>query len=399
MFEQAIAPGYGVRMPKTLVLRALSVAVTLLMVACSGGNSGGTGGGSASGGGTASTGGGTASTGGGTASTGGGTAGTGGGTAGTGGGTASTGGGTASTGGGTASTGGGTSGTGGGSGSADTVCTNEATALCTKLNTCFPAFIQLGYGDVATCTARSKLSCLATFSLNGTGFTADTVTACINAETAANCDQVISNVQPAQCDIRGTLANGAACGDNAQCTTGFCNISSGSCGVCAARVTAGGSCTNGSACASGLVCGGGTCKTAGSAGDVCDSSNPCGGGLYCNAVNVMSSGTCAALVTTAGGACPTASACSFFDGLDCNANMVCSTIPFAQAGAACGIVTGTTYTFCPGGTYCKITTGMASGTCANDAADGATCDASTSCLPNATCTNSLCTLPDPGACM
>jgi len=371
-------------MTKTPLMHALSIAVTLLLVACSNGGGGGTGGGSAG-------------TGGGSGNAGGGTAATGGGTAATGGGTAASGGGTASTGGGTASTGGGTAGTGGGSGNADTICTNETTALCNKLNTCFPAFIQLGYGDVPTCIARGKISCVATFNLNGTGINATTIDACATAETSATCDQIAAGAQPAQCDIRGTLTNGTACGDNAQCSSGYCKISLGFCGVCAARVGAGSACGTSADCTTGLVCGGQTCKSAGSAGDPCDTSNPCGGGLYCSAATA---GSCVALVTTAGGACPTGSGCSFFDGLTCNSSSVCATIPFAQAGSPCGVLTAGSYTFCQGGSYCKIPTGMTMGTCAVDVADGSACDTSTTtCLPNANCVNSVCALPDPGSCM
>ncbi len=331
------------------LLRALFIAVTFSMFACSSGGGGGAGGGSA---------------------------GTGGGTAGTGGGTND------------AGTGGGGSTT-----TPDKACTDYATAACNRYTACAPFYIQVTYPDMPTCIARYKLLCAPAFGVNGGGVTTTNAEACATAIMAESCTDLL-NGQPAACDIRGTLANGTACGTDSQCTSGYCNIGTNGCGVCAARAAAGGACTTTGDCTLGLVCGGSVCKSPGNAGDTCSATAPCLGSLACTSGNV-----CAAASTTPGAACMGSTDCAGVDGIYCNTNMVCATISVAAPGAACGFVAGGLVA-CTGGTYCKTTPPAVMGTCAADAADGAACDAASTqpCISPATCVSSLCKLPDPGAC-
>ena len=125
------------------MIRAAALLIAVLVVGC-GSSTGSTGGGSGGSGGSA----------------GGGSGGSAGGGSGGGGAGGGSGGGT-----------GGSGGSGGGMSSADQACTAYASALCNRVNVCIPFGTETFYGDVATCIARYKLSCVPALGLPTSGAT------------------------------------------------------------------------------------------------------------------------------------------------------------------------------------------------------------------------------------
>jgi hypothetical protein len=286
---------------------------------------------------------------------------------------------------------------GGSSVSADQAATDVASSFCNKYNSCAAPFVQITYGDMATCQARFKLSVAPSLAANGTGATSAQYESCSKDLSAASCDDVLSRNLPQSCQtIAGTLANGAACGEDSQCTGKYCNIGTNStCGACSTLAAAGGTCTTDSGCAYGLACNGGLCSADASAGATCDTTHVCKATLAC--VN----GTCATPLE-AGAACPAVGGpgCDTLKGLYCNTSKVCASYAFANAGQPCGLVSASSYAVCAGGGFCKGAAGLTPGTCEATAADGAACDAvaGPTCMSPATCTSGVCKITDPSSC-
>jgi len=60
--------------------------------------------------------------------------------------------------------------------------------------------------------------------------------------------------------VSGTAANGAGCGDSAECAAGYCDFATATCpGTCNAFVAPDGVCSHGEVCAAGLACDGVHC--------------------------------------------------------------------------------------------------------------------------------------------
>ena len=281
--------------------------------------------------------------------------------------------------------------------SADKACTDLAAALCTQLSNCAAPLITTSYGDVATCQARAKLGCMPSLTAPGTSATPDKLDKCATAFASGTCDALFSRDMPSACiPDPGKLANGAACGDDSQCTSTYCKKPAGMvCGVCGMRSTAGGACAVNEDCDYKLACANMVCVAYGAVGASCDAGHPCAD------PNVCKAGTCAT-PAGAGQACtPTASGgdCDQTKGLFCNPQTrVCAQATFAGAGQPCGIVNGG-FTACSAGGTCKLGAGV-SGTCSAPAADGAACDPANGvgCVAPAECVNSVCKLPDPASC-
>ncbi|MBS1151603.1 MAG: Thiamin-phosphate pyrophosphorylase [Myxococcaceae bacterium] len=290
--------------------------------------------------------------------------------------------------------GGSSGGAGGGSAiTAEQACTNLATAFCNKVNSCTPFAIGAFYGDVATCIARMKLTCLPPLGLSNSGASPAKIDACVPMMTSASCAAMRAGT--AGCHFTGALAAGAVCGSESQCASGYCKLSSFSCGVCAAKVTNGGNCTASEDCLSGSTCINAVCVAKRALGAACSPTLPCGDLLYCKA------GQCSAVVTTAGQACDPndSDSCDFLSGLFCNSSDVCAQIQAAAPGAACGaLVSG--YVDCAGGGTCKTNGGL-SGTCIAPAADGAACDFNNGvdCRASAACEAGVCKLYNPASCL
>jgi hypothetical protein len=292
----------------------------------------------------------------------------------------------------------------GDAGIASTGC-ERAGALCTKLNECAPFLLAAVYGDLATCASRLTKTCTAASQSDGSGTTPSALAACETALAGASCADVLSNNLP--CNFNGTLLAGAACGDNSQCASGFCNHPATTCGVCAEKAVEGGPCLSGSndECGAGLVCTkNATCAKPAASGKTCEeNSHPCLAGTFCTAA-----GTCADVVN-AGQECPGA----FLDltkGVLCwgrhsaAAPQLAVQLGAAAPGRACGLSPGPSLpaTLCaPGGVpACTLAAGgimlfgaPTKGICAAPVQDGFTCDTTSVCEPGAQCINAMCTIP------
>jgi hypothetical protein len=213
--------------------------------------------------------------------------------------------------------------------------------------------------------------------------------ACLDAISTVPCDQtqMAARVVPDACSrfVRGTVAMGGACEQNAECQSGACDVPdcgsaccSGTCGAaqapggsgdpCATRACdaglacstasdtcvplagSGAGCTLPSDCDYGLGCAGGICQPLPAVGQPCAAGQCADVGAVCNA-----SGTCV-MLGLPGAPCTTAADCSPYATCDV-ANGTCAALP--TAGQACT-------TECSDGSYCN-------GTCMVPGSDGAPC--------------------------
>lgn len=293
----------------------------------------------------------------------------------------------------------------GGSVSAAQASSDAANAFCARAQSCAPAYVSLEWGDVATCATRFGAELADTLSATGTSDTPSQFEACAKALPGFTCDDVLGHGIPAPCrSTPGSLANGAACGDDSQCSGAHCNIPElATCGVCTTLAAAGASCNTDDDCDYGLQCASGVCVAPVASGGACDAStHPCLPTLVCN------SGTCAT-PSAAGASCdPSAlqDTCDELHGVICDSTTSkCITATFAQAGGTCGLVSGT-LTLCAAGpgdatSVCKgLSATSSTGICQAPAADGAGCNATTGpfCLSPSVCANGACMVDDPSAC-
>jgi hypothetical protein len=282
-------------------------------------------------------------------------------------------------------------------------------AYCARAQACAPAYVQLQWGDVATCSSKLGAELAGTLAATGTGDTPSQLESCVQALPGISCDDLLGRNVPAPCRaVAGSLANGAACGDDSQCSGGHCKIASGqTCGVCTTFAAAGSSCTVDGDCDYGLKCLGNagapsTCTAFVASGAMCDATHPCLPTLVCKG------GACAT-PGAAGVSCnpKVGDTCDNLHGVFCDTqSSTCKAIGFAKAGAACGLVSGT-LTLClsdGGSTATAACKGLAAptymGTCQAPAADGATCDATNGpfCVSPSVCVNGACKIDDPSGC-
>jgi hypothetical protein len=280
---------------------------------------------------------------------------------------------------------------------ADTACEQFSDALCKRIQECAPIFIQYSYGDVATCSARSKLSCVPTVNAPGSALSGAQIAACANALPTPSCDDLLARAIPDDCRARpGNFADGQACADDNQCTNKKCKKKKdASCGVCSSPVAAGGACDVDDNCDYGLLCAkNGVCVSPGAGGAICDANHVCRASFICRG------GTCVQ-APAEGTACnPSAQDCSFAKGDFCDPTaQVCKPLGMVQGGQACGIVSQA-LALCAASGTCKVPAGLAQGTCVGASADGQPCDATNgpACTPPATCDSGACKIPDPAAC-
>lgn len=275
-------------------------------------------------------------------------------------------------------------------------CAAVVKATCQKIASCSAFFVEAAFGDAATCEQRTTISCLAGLSANGAAVTNPAkYKTCAEKLGAVSCTDLLSRVLPAEClPNAGLLADGKACGADAQCASAYCKKSpTERCGVCGARAAAGGACAVNENCAAGLSCGGGKCVVPGTEGGACSDTQPCGVSLYCNQTTCEKPGQ-------AGDTCPGAlESCDLVMGVGCNPLVfTCQTIKFAKAGEVCGLVSGGLVT-CSAGSTCNNDMQL-KGTCVAPAADGAACDEAQSigCTEPAVCVKGVCALPDAAFC-
>jgi hypothetical protein len=290
---------------------------------------------------------------------------------------------------------GGGTGTGGGMQiTDDAACTMSAQARCMQQQSCTPNSLQIDYGDLTTCEARIKASCLASLAASGTGNTAEGVAACANAYGTWSCSDWVNGFPPAACaPAQGVLTPGIACAFNGQCVTSWCAVARGaSCGACATAPGVGSPCGGGVGCGTqaGLYCetNGNTCQQlVTDAGLFCDAGS-CGYGLGCVIPTGSSNGTCQTLGDTVDAGCDalqhTAAACRKDLGLAC-VKKHCTQDPVASAGQPCGLdLDAGVVIECTASGTCYNPDGGAGGTCVAAKAEGMSCD---------TANGSVCFLP------
>jgi hypothetical protein len=290
----------------------------------------------------------------------------------------------------------------------DQACSTYAGQYCTRLQACNPFSFSTTYKDMAQCQARTQLVCDLNAPLAGSSQSAANLTACATALSTAACPNFLSgyNFAPAACRMAGTLAAGAACAEDHQCASSYCQLTARtSCGKCAAKVAAGAACVVDEDCAFGTTCFGQgvtrKCVTPAASGGACNTTDtPCLQGLFCIA------GKCSA-GQAAGSACTLGTAtCDSTKGLYCDAKtQKCIATQVAQVGQPCGFLNNVKVQ-CAGGSGC-FAVGQAR-QCVAAAADNATCGlGSTSsgpgCLAEARCTTGAtctahCQLPTPALC-
>ncbi len=282
-------------------------------------------------------------------------------------------------------------------------CDDFATAFCTQLSKCTPFALQEVYGDIATCKTRAAIPCPSALGASGTKMTTSDLEQCVQTVNAESCEEYLDNPQPSACSIPGTVASGAACGSDWQCSTGYCELKFGTlCGTCATRAMPGQTgpdggpvCLADAQCAATLVCAGGKCVSPGMMGATCSTPPECARTLTCIG------GTCQTPLAL-GATCAAATDCDGSKGLYCDVKgtKTCKQTGTATAGAACGVVSGGLVA-CTAGAVCTNFNMQGQGTCHPPAADNAPCGAGVSCLAPAACINSTgyaCELPNAGNC-
>jgi hypothetical protein len=278
--------------------------------------------------------------------------------------------------------------------SAMQACTDAGNAVCTRLDACSDFFVQFFYGSVSACESAFVSGCTGSLAANGTSWTGASMEACAQAIPGAACSDLLANNVPMACrPAAGTLANGAACGDDAQCQSQYCNKGTdGTCGACGTRST-GGTCNRDDDCAYGSQCIGGKCLIPAGSGAACSGTQPCGITLVCK------NATCAT-PDEAGASCSLVTGslfgtCDELAGTFCNLSTKCQKVNLASAGATCGLDQNGV-TVCSANGTCTKTTG---GTCTAAVAPGATCDGvNTKCAPPGACANNVCKVSDPSSC-
>ena len=265
---------------------------------------------------------------------------------------------------------------------ADEACTSIAAVRCAKRQECEPATFVTTWGDLATCTGRDKLACLASITAPGAGNT---------PYAAWQCPDWFNGVPPAACAQKtGTHAVGDVCTFAAQCGSGFCATSRGAkCGVCAAAPVVGTACGDGVGCGgNGLTCDPTslTCVVMVTDGGACQSGT-CGYGFGC----VADGGLCFAEGDFVDAGCDSterlAPTCRRELGFSC-VRRHCVQTSFASAGGACGLdLVAGSFTRCRSGGNCVGDAGTGVSTCVGAANDAVSCESpgGSLCLSPARC--------------
>jgi hypothetical protein len=273
---------------------------------------------------------------------------------------------------------------------------DAANAYCALVETCAPAYLTLGMGDVATCQTAFAANVMALFGANGAPITPADVEACAQAIPNVSCSDILSRKSSPACRFMGTLPDGSACASDAQCSGGRCRVPGGAvCGSCGSHSAPGGACSVDDDCADGTHCASSACVAYGQEGSSCDAGHACRPDLGCK------SGTCAA-PSPAGTACKDSSECDSLHGVFCNpTTTMCETTTFAPSGQACGLVSGA-LTLCrgPQGLCTGAVAPKYQGTCAAASPQGGACDATNgpTCGAFMVCVNGSCATSTPNAC-
>ena len=279
-----------------------------------------------------------------------------------------------------------------------------ADSFCDRIAACYgDFFVKALMGDTATCKFRLELEVKA--SAKGPGVQIEDAEAarCKAAVDAAACNTLLADGVK-ECDFRGTLADGAACANDSQCTSGGCYVDAKTdCGKCGTRAAEGADCTS-SRCARSLTCSAANkCVKTVAEGGACDTNIPCEPSLSCIRAKCGKG-------LASGAACKNAeneTPCDGFAGLFCKppsatvADGTCAPFTVATANQLCGVTLQPTvdYAFCKN-SQCVGATSTTRGTCKSFLEDGAACDATKQpdCQFPAKCRNGKCAMLDPAFC-
>jgi hypothetical protein len=317
-----------------------------------------------------------------------------------------------------------------GDGSASQACADWARARCQRYDACSDGlYVQIHWGDEATCESSGVQTCTIGLSSNGTASSAATFEACAQALPAESCADFLGDSPVSACAaLAGSLANGAPCVGSSQCQSTYCAVPQyATCGVCAAVPAAGSACAVAADCGArgGLTCAENVCVAFGQASASCSAAAPCGIGFDCVGATKTQPGSCQATVATVGATCDpkraTAASCDPTLELTCDpTTKMCVQNTVVDAGATCGAVGGGEAKCAASGT-CVIPTADAgaddagsdagaaqtTGTCLAAAATGSPCDTSAgpACIAPAKCvtasdasTAGTCQVANPATC-
>lgn len=280
---------------------------------------------------------------------------------------------------------------------ADQAATDAANAYCSRAQACAPAYVTIGFGDVATCAARLKQVLLPVFGADGASSTPAQTEACAEVIPSMSCGDLLGRKMPDACKtLPGTLADGAACSADSQCKGTRCKVASSAvCGTCTEPAAAGAACGVDDDCQPGMKCLNSVCVQYGDENALCDANHPCRPDLGCK------SGMCTT-PAAAGAACQSSDECDVLHGIVCNPlTKQCDALSFAGPSAACGLVNNHLVECTGPGGLCKgVTAPSYQGTCVPFAMDGASCDPTNGplCDVGAVCAGGTCQLPDPAKC-
>jgi hypothetical protein len=285
---------------------------------------------------------------------------------------------------------------------AEEACKTYVGAYCSQLDKCSPIYLQLLFKDAAECEAKLVPVCVKSLGLSDTAKTPEFTAGCGEAIATLDCSSFLGRKVPSACNPPpGPRAEGAICGEDGQCATGYCATAlDEACGTCANRAAADQDCTRDDDCLFGLICSKEQKCTpyVGKDGD-CDDNHPCEPGLSCKG---LVGGTCTDPAGP-GKACDTQQValpgCDLNAGYFCNyITHVCQQADLVHAGDPCGVV-NSGYALCTQSSMCKLGGGM-SGTCLAPAADGEACDLTDGpyCTLPSRCVGNICTAPDPQGC-
>ncbi len=292
----------------------------------------------------------------------------------------------------------------------DEECTTYASGLCSTMAGCAGPYLSLILGDVATCTARFKESCIVGANAPSTSITLDFLNKCAASTASTTCGDLFDGIPSAACRAPpGALDDAKPCGEDAQCKSGFCGVdeATSTCGRCAPKPAEGASCFSND-CPDGLKCVNLKCSRVVPEGGTCDADHRCGAFLNCG-----DTGKCVAQPQTEGAACDDKAgiACDARKSLVC-LDKRCVKLLVAAEGKECGLHTSglkvTDLTLCEKSGTCdgldpKALPPKYLGVCKPAAKDGQACavgDDPTKphCLPPANCIGGVCTLANPASC-
>lgn len=290
-------------------------------------------------------------------------------------------------------------------------CASYASAYCARLQACAPGFfVPTEYLDAAACESIVTSKCALDRAAPGVSVTSTGLASCGTDLADFSCSKVLARQLPASCGNTGTQAVGAACGNDLQCATGFCALSSPACGTCAEPPALGAACAAGR-CGTGATCSNDVLENRKCVALSLEVGDACGATAYCRFGLSCVAGHCATGLTE-GTKCsfdaPDQANCDPLAGLRCNgftADAVCARASHAAVGEACGAGEIDT----DAGLMLAHTECRADGRCPNEPGDttclargalGEACDDSQpeSCRTHLSCVEGRCALLDPSAC-